>query len=449
MVSESLSRAELPALEKATLGQLLRALRLFPNWEPLRPVADQVLAQSSCPSTALLTALGSKTEEYFPAPEFRALALKFYARSAGCGKAGDEPATRARYRASLLQIWAGDCVAAMKGLAPLAQDKEGEFNSRSLYWRAYCAEQEGNKLQAAALKGRLFKEYPLSYHGLILARGVNKTITQVLDLSEPKIRFRTAMKPEVNPLVRAAEVLIELEAYDLAAELLATISDEIETTETPFRLYYAYLLRRSGDMIGQFRTLSTLFREQPGMISRDTLHMFYPLKRFEVLKAQASRVDPLLVASLIRQESGFNERARSPAGAKGLMQLMPDTARRMERGAQRRLFDPNTNIRLGVRYFYGLIDRFAGDAELALAGYNAGPDRVDEWKRRYTTENRMLFLDLIPFKETRDYVALISRNYYWYLSLYGGRDIKLRDENGHRPAVARKNPLVLTLFDSQ
>jgi soluble lytic murein transglycosylase len=407
---------------------------------------ELVLSQATCPSSTLLTALGQKAEEFFPEPEFRALATRLYLRASECGT--DDAALRGRFRAGLLQVWAGDCAGAMKSFEPLAKDRDGEFNSRSLYWRAHCAESEGNKLQAVALKGKLLKEYPLSYHGLILSKGMNKVITQVLDLGEAKLAFRSAKVPEVNETIRAAEVLLELDAYDLSSEVLSTVSSKVEEAETPFRLYYAYLLRRSGDMIGQFRTLAVLFREQPDVISRETLQMFYPLKRFEVLNSYGSKVDPFLVASLIRQESGFNERARSPAGAQGLMQLMPATARTMERGSQRRLMDPKTNIRLGVRYFHGLIDRFGGDAELALAGYNAGPERVDEWKRRYITDNRMLFLDLIPFKETRDYVSLISRNYYWYLSLYGERDSKLRDVAGRRPASSQKNPLVLTLFNS-
>jgi hypothetical protein len=83
------------------------------------------------------------------------------------------------------------------------------------------------------------------------------------------------------------------------------------------------------------------------------------------------------------------------------------------------ILDPKNNVRLGTLYFRSLLEQYDGDAELALAAYNAGPDKVDAWLKRYPVENRMLFFDLIPFKETRDYVALIARNYFWYMSLYG------------------------------
>jgi soluble lytic murein transglycosylase len=87
---------------------------------------------------------------------------------------------------------------------------------------------------------------------------------------------------------------------------------------------------------------------------------------------------------------------------------------------------------LGVKFFSSLLDRFSGDAELALAAYNAGPERVDSWLKRYPVANRALFVDLIPFRETRDYVSLIARNYYWYQALYGlgpGRGRVSRSDN--------------------
>jgi soluble lytic murein transglycosylase len=104
----------------------------------------------------------------------------------------------------------------------------------------------------------------------------------------------------------------------------------------------------------------------------------------------------------------------------GLMQLMPGTARLMDRRVRKKdLIKPEVNIRLGVRYFQMLVDRFNGDVELALASYNAGSEVVDRWQRRYPTQNRLLFLDLMPYAETRNYVTLIGRNYYWYSKIYG------------------------------
>lgn len=117
-----------------------------------------------------------------------------------------------------------------------------------------------------------------------------------------------------------------------------------------------------------------------------------------VMKAAARHgVDPNLVFAVMRQESGFNPRARSYKGASGLMQLMPATARRF---GVSNIYDPAENIEGGVRYLRFLLDMFNGDVELALAGYNAGEGAVI--RHGYT----------IPrYRETQHYVKVISARY--------------------------------------
>jgi soluble lytic murein transglycosylase-like protein len=109
--------------------------------------------------------------------------------------------------------------------------------------------------------------------------------------------------------------------------------------------------------------------------------------------AEKHGVDVELVRAIIQVESGFNQRARSRRGAKGLMQLMPDTARDM--GA-RNAFDPRQNIFAGVRYLRFLLDAFDGDVTLAAAAYNAGPTVV----KRYG--------GVPPYDETQEYVGKIQ-----------------------------------------
>ena len=105
--------------------------------------------------------------------------------------------------------------------------------------------------------------------------------------------------------------------------------------------------------------------------------------------------------------------ARSHAGAVGLMQLLPNTARRVarkegiERLATPRLLDPRTNIRLGTRYLGDLVKRF-GHPLLAIASYNAGPHRVEKWLPREAVRDATLWVESIPFQETRNYVKRIA-----------------------------------------
>ncbi len=145
------------------------------------------------------------------------------------------------------------------------------------------------------------------------------------------------------------------------------------------------------------------------------------LKRFSV----ANRLDPYLVASLIRQESEFNPLAVSRANAVGLMQLLPKTGKVVAHEVELKhynptqLFTPAVNLQLGTRYFRGMVDKFGGSFDHALAAYNAGSDRVEEWMGQGPYRDSPEFVESIPFTETREYVQAILRNAAVYKQLYG------------------------------
>ena len=141
--------------------------------------------------------------------------------------------------------------------------------------------------------------------------------------------------------------------------------------------------------------------------------------------SEANGLDPYLVASLIRQESEFNPNAVSRANAVGLMQLLPKTGKlvakeeKLKRYNASQLYTPAVNMQLGTRYFKGMVDKFGGSFEYALAAYNAGSDRVDEWLAQGKYRDPQEFVESIPFTETREYVQAIMRNASVYKQLYG------------------------------
>ena len=145
--------------------------------------------------------------------------------------------------------------------------------------------------------------------------------------------------------------------------------------------------------------------------------------------AREASVDPYLVLSVIRQESFFNEDAVSRAGAIGLMQIMPETGRRLARSLgmgpfdRKQLFNPLQSIRMGSYFLAGQVRDFmegptrAVGFELGLAAYNAGPHVARKWVDRFPFEDPDIFVERIPYRETRLYVKKVLKNYTIYKSL--------------------------------
>nr|PZN42183.1 MAG: lytic transglycosylase [Bacillota bacterium] len=153
----------------------------------------------------------------------------------------------------------------------------------------------------------------------------------------------------------------------------------------------------------------------------------YPFPyREEVFQAAARHgVSPYLVAAVIRQESHWQPDVVSRQGARGLMQVMPETGRwaaaQMGLGPldPHRLFDPAVNIEVGTWYLGYLIRKFDGNLAVALAAYNGGSRHVEEWLRQGRWSGGADRLDEIPFPETRTFVRRVLRDYRRYRLLYG------------------------------
>lgn len=136
-------------------------------------------------------------------------------------------------------------------------------------------------------------------------------------------------------------------------------------------------------------------------------------------------LDPYLIAGVIRTESKFISEARSPKGALGLMQIMPETGRWIAEQTNHKEFsaadltDPDINIRFGSWYLASLKKEFAGNEVLILAAYNGGRGNVKQWMQRYGWSNDFVEIDQIPFKETKEYVEKVLYNKKRYQALYG------------------------------
>lgn len=147
----------------------------------------------------------------------------------------------------------------------------------------------------------------------------------------------------------------------------------------------------------------------------DDVEMRFPMPHQQLIQSNAEQnhLEASLLFGLIRQESAFDPLAGSGAGAIGLMQLMPATAKQMAGelkepwNNQYNLLNPDTNIRYGSRYYKKILDRFNGHLILATAAYNAGPNRVKQWLPQSSPLPADIWLETVPYKETRSYIASV------------------------------------------
>ena len=162
----------------------------------------------------------------------------------------------------------------------------------------------------------------------------------------------------------------------------------------------------------------------------------YPIIQTPKIVNKKSMPKPELVLAVIRQESEFDQKANSYVGAKGMMQLMTYTARLVAKQAKlpysksRLTSDPFYNIKLGSYYLTGLLEEYEGSYPFALSAYNAGPKRVKYWKKinKDPQKGKISYVDwieLIKFKETRNYVQRVLENINVYRYMLSGKPIKI------------------------
>ena len=307
----------------------------------------------------------------------------------------------------------------------------------ALYWRARLAEEENDLTKARAFYQKISDRFR-NYYYAELARGRIKTLKpsddpahyDILDRVPPlpATRIEDDEVPADNLRVQKAQLLANGALIDAASrELQAAALEEKGSWAAPET---ARIFQDSGHYDRAIEvikhTVPNYFAMDVPELPRSYWEALFPkpywtdLKKFSTLNA----LDPYLVASLVRQESEFNPNAVSNKNAAGLMQLLPTTGKKVAKEVKLRHFNqsqlltPGVNLQLGTRYFRSMVDKF-GAFEYALAAYNAGSDRVQDWLSQGKFRDPQEFVESIPFTETREYVQAILRNSNVYRQLYG------------------------------
>ena len=356
-----------------------------------------------------------------------------------------EVAGAAMWRLGWLAYLRGDVKGAAQQWARLMDSPGGRvYRTAAIYWRARATEQLTGAASARRLYAQAVAEAPRGYYGMLAAdrlrreAGGDPPAGDANALPAERAKGGTSLVLPADPTAALAE-----DPAFLRVELLRRIG----LVEYAWQELEDVVHRATGDTVrlysfssayvrdDRFHMALRIFRrhfsglaaaDDPGL-PRAFWEMLYPLGWGEDIGEAARRagLDPFLVAAVVREESSFYPRALSRAGARGLMQLMPATARPMAevRGlpfnAGDLLDDPGANLEMGAAFLAGLLKDF-GDVRLALAAYNAGPGRLRQWWKARRTSDLEAFVEQIPYDETRQYVKRVMLSWREYTRIYGG-----------------------------
>ena len=308
----------------------------------------------------------------------------------------------------------------------------------ALYWRARLAEEDKDSAMARAYYQKISERFRNFYYGELARRRLREiradddpqpyTLLDRVPAINAGTNITTSDPPTDNLRYQKAQVLENGALVDLAVRELqaAATEDKGNWVTAATAKIYEDAGRYDGAIQVFKRAVPNYFAVDLPTLPRPYWEALFPKPYWPDLKKFSSQnaLDPYLVASLIRQESEFNPGAVSRANALGLMQLLPKVGSSVARQeklhhfSSEQLFTPEINLQLGTRYFRQMVDKF-GTFEYALAAYNAGSNRVDDWLGQGKYRDPQEFVESIPFTETREYVQAILRNANVYRQLYG------------------------------
>ena len=349
-------------------------------------------------------------------------------------------AAEARWFLAWFSYRAGHADAAGRFAAFVAAAEDDGARARGLYWQARTAPPD----QATTLLSRVASLDPLGWYGLLAQQALGAPAAAAPPF--PPVRAAAPAPGAAKPALELAQTLLDLGLRaEAAAELEVYLQGHRGDAEALVPALQA--LERAGRTDRSVQVAQQLLQGHPlppelsgpahatagaqDSLGRALLDLAYPAPypREILAAARRSGLDPYLLLAVARRESVFRPDARSAAGAVGLLQLLPLTARRAAAVLGRpapdeELNEPGPAIDLGAWYFSELAGRY-GDPALAAAAYNAGPKAATAWVRKAQGEPLDLFVEEIPFKETRIYVKVVLGAWTAYRMLAGGKPPRL------------------------
>lgn len=313
---------------------------------------------------------------------------------------------------------------------------DGDWKTNSLFWSAKIYAKQGKTAERDAKAAQIVAEYPYSYYAY-RAKELWNPAAPAATTSQTFPDIDAALAGVLDPRLDTVRALGDIGLHRAAArEMKLVASRYADNPGVQFMLADVYVrggepFKANGVLQRQFRSF---IRHGGANIPSRFWQILYPLAYFETLQAEAQRrgLDPYLLASITRQESGFEPTIVSNAGAVGLMQIMPQEAARIgEAGGlgtvtREDLFDPLKNIAVGAAEYSQKLAYWKGNHILAIASYNAGESAVGTWIEMTPIDDTDLFVESIPYAETRLYVKTVTRNRFEYRRIYESSSTAVR-----------------------
>lgn len=327
-------------------------------------------------------------------------------------------ASIARFRAAIIAYIGGNYRAAASEMDSLATHSPESADAQgAIYWAGRAYAQLGNTARARERWRAAMAKDPLNYYAVMAAAKLD-TVVITRDRSLSPFPSLPAVDSAIDRVATLKDVGMDTEAAFENSRLFK------DADSSPARLVATAQAFAGTDQAERSIALGRKAIEQSGR-TPGNLRLYFPVveRKSLIASAKENGLDPVLVASLIRQESQWNPRATSGPGARGLMQLMPSVGKTVAASQgiapwdPAMLYQPAINIRLGTAHLSGLMKRYTNVVRV-LAAYNAGESRVAKWAGKAGAGDAEIFTERIPFVETRDYVRIILRNRAYYEALY-------------------------------
>lgn len=279
--------------------------------------------------------------------------------------------------------------------------------SGAAFWASRAHLRTGN-MKSVSKWLKIAAEHPYTFYGLIAIRALGQD--PEFDWTEPSLTAAMEKKILKHAAGQRADALVRAGQISLAEQELETLAVKKDKSLRTALLAYA----RAHDLPALSLKLGHVLTRRGGGLYDGALYPFVPWE-----PAQGYTLDKALVHAFMRQESRFNALAENPSGATGLMQILPSTAESLSgKENTKPLTDPIYNIEMGQKYLEKLlIDKAVARDLLSLAvAYNAGPGKLSKWKseRKTMTDDVLLFIETIPYSETRAFVERVLANFWIY-----------------------------------